>query len=270
MPHEYLERYERWMQSVRYSPKTIAQRLRMAEAILQRWPDPSTATAAGVTEWLGRRRHKSPWTAATYHSAVVAFFRWLYRSGAIEADPTDSDLVVRPKARHGKPKPLSPAEEVRALAYAHGNMRAWLLLALRAGLRAAEIASFRGEYIAEDFIVLFGKGEKEASIPTHPELWLLAQDYPRVGWWFPSPAHEGHVSANSVTILVGKHFRRPEVGIPRGSVHRCRHSFATKLLRGGSDLRQVQELMRHESPTTTAIYTAVDEDDLRAAINRLT
>lgn len=275
MPHEYLERYERWVRG-HSSENTTRQRVRMAARVLARWPDPGRATPEEITDWLGamgqgRARPLKPWTRATYYSDTRAFFKWLAAAGLILTNPTAGDLFTdaRPSARAGIPKPLSPAEEARALGAAHGNMEAWLLLALRAGLRAHEIAGFTGESIEQDHIVLIGKGHKEAAIPTHPELWTLAQRFPRRGWWFPSPAHEGHVSADSVTILVGRHFRRPEVDIPSGSIHRARHTYATSLLRRGANMRQVQTLMRHSSPATTAIYTAVDEDELRNAINLL-
>jgi integrase/recombinase XerD len=54
-----------------------------------------------------------------------------------------------------------------------------------------------------------------------------------------------------------------------GSIHRCRHTYATQLLRAGVNIRVVQTLMRHASLTSTQIYTAVDEDERRDAINRL-
>lgn len=270
MPHEYLEQYARWMRAAGRSPKTIDQRTRMAERLLRQWPDPGTVEPGDIADWLGGMDGDlAKWTRATYHGDIRSFFRWLADAGHIREDPTDSRLVERPRARAGLPKPLTAAEEARALEHAHGNMRAWLLLALRAGLRASEIAAFRGEEIAEDYVVLVGKGSKEAAIPTHPDLWDLAQHYPRRGWWFPSPAHGGHVSGNSVSILVGRHFRRPEVDIPKGSIHRCRHTFGTTLQRATHDLRQTQTLMRHSSPATTAIYTAMDEDGLRDAINQL-
>ena len=270
VPHMYVEQYRRWMRSVGRSETTIKQRTRMAERILERWPDPGKVEPNDIADWLGSMdENLTRWTRATYHGDVRAFFGWLAEAGHIHADPTDSKLVQRPQARAGLPKPLTAAEEFRALDHAHGNMRAWLLLALRAGLRASEIAAFRGEEIAEDYIVLIGKGSKEAAIPTSADLWEIAQDFPRRGWWFPSPAHGGHVSGNSVTILVGRHFRRPEVDIPKGSIHRCRHTFGTKLQRATHDLRKTQTLMRHSSPATTAIYTAMDEDDLRDAINMI-
>ena len=54
-----------------------------------------------------------------------------------------------------------------------------------------------------------------------------------------------------------------------GSLHRCRHTYATELLRAGANIRVVQTLMRHASLSSTQIYTAVDENERREGIRRL-
>lgn len=268
-----LDRYARWMESAGRAPKTIDMRTRIAKQVLTRWPDPEDVTTADLTEWLGAMRNErtgeplSRWSRATYYSGVKALFKWLAAIGAVSIDPTASDLFERPRSPKGTPKPLTLTEERDALRVARGNTRAWLLLALRAGLRAHEIAKVRGEDVTPDHIFVKGKGGKAAYLPTHPEVWQLAERYPRTGWWFPSPEHDGHISADTVTIVTGRLFRT--VGIPSGSIHRARHSYGTALLRRGVNMRIVQELMRHESLATTALYTAVDEDERRAAINLL-
>jgi integrase/recombinase XerD len=265
-----LDGYAQWMQSSGWTARTVDQRLRRARKILERWPDPTGVTPGEIVEYLGWSEVLKPTSRATYYNDTKAFFRWMTGLGLISANPMDSDLVVKPRPSPGTPKPLSRDEEARALAFARGDVRAYLLLALRAGLRASEIAAFRGEQIAEDFIILVGKGAKEAGIPTHPDLWHLAQEYPRRGAWFPSPYVPGKtVRGSTVGIAISRLFRRQDVDIPTGSIHRCRHSYATNLLRSGANLRQVQELMRHASLNTTAVYTAVSEDELRTAINRL-
>ena len=265
-----LLRYTRWMQSADRAEKTVAMRVRIAEQVLDLWPDPDDATTAELTEWLGAMRHQrtgeplSRWSRSTYHSGVKAFFKWLTATGAIGIDPTASDLFERPRPPKGLPKPLTPTEEREALRLARGSTRTWLLLALREGLRAHEVAKIRGEDVTEEHLYVKGKGGKETYLPTHPDVWAEAQRYPRQGWWFPSPEHDGHVSADTVTIMTGRLFRA--AGIPKGSIHRARHTYGTALLRRGVNMRIVQELMRHESLATTALYTAVDEDERRAAI----
>jgi site-specific recombinase XerD len=141
---------------------------------------------------------------------------------------------------------------------------AWLTLALYAGLRAHEIAKIRGEDVTEDTIYVRGKGGVDAQIPTHPVVWALALDRPRTGWWFPSSASTlGHVRSTSVSTETTKLFTANGI---EGSIHRCRHTYATQLLRAGANIRVVQELMRHKSLSSTQIYTAVDEEELRNGI----
>jgi integrase/recombinase XerD len=264
-----VEEYDQWMRTWT-AEKTRTARTRMAARTQERFPDLTAVTTTDLTAWLSSVELKS-WSRATYHGNIRAFFKWLAMTGRIEVDPTDSDLFRRPKVRQGTPKPLSPAEESRALAAASGNIRAWLLLALRAGFRAHEIAKVRGEDVTEESITVFGKGGKEVALPIHPDLWALAAKYPRRGWWFPSPKHgpAAHVSAESVSILIGRHFRSPSVDIPTGSIHRARHTYASRLRRQGVDLLDIQELMRHESVATTQIYAKGDRESLRAAINLL-
>ncbi|MBS41603.1 MAG: hypothetical protein CMH83_00210 [Nocardioides sp.] len=267
---DLLLRYERWMLSTGWSPRTQHQRLRRAAMILDVWSDPSTATPTEIAEWLGTKTHLKAWSRATYFNDTKAFFRWLTAADHIPTDPMESDLILRPRVTPGLPKPLSPDEEARALAAARGDVRAYLLLALRAGLRATEIATLTGEHVTRQHIRLVGKGAKEAVIPTHPELWDLADEYPREGYWFPSvydPARP--ITGATVGAATKKLFARPDVNIPSGSIHRCRHTYATDLLRGGANVRQVQELMRHSSLVTTATYTAVADEELREAVGRL-
>ena len=270
---DLLDRYERWMRAAGWSYRTQQQRRRMASHVLDLWPDPRQITADDLIDWLSdlgtshdTGEQLSKWTRATYHSHVRAFFKWLTSTGVIEVNPTTAEHFTRPKPPSGRPKPLTRSEEARALMAARGNVHAWLLLALRQGLRAHEIAKVRGEDVTEELIHVTGKGGKSAYLPTHPDVWRLAQDYPRRGYWFPSPAHDGHISSNSVSIMVGRLFR--SLGI-EGSIHRARHSYGTSLLRNGANMRVVQQLMRHSSPASTALYTAVDEDEMRAAINLL-
>lgn len=270
---ELLHRFDLWMRSAGRADKTIQMRLVMARQVLDRWPDPCEPTDADLSEWLGGMRNRltgeplSPAARATYYSGVRAFFQWLTLIGVVRVDPTATPLFQRPRVGKGLPRPLSVTEERRVLLAARGNTRAWLLLALRAGLRAHEIAKIRGEDVTAESVYVKGKGGKESYLPTHPDIARLAEEYPARGWWFPSSEHDGHVSADSVSILVGRLFRA--CGIPKGSIHRARHTYATTLRRMGVDLFDIQDLMRHESVATTEIYAKGDLSKLRDAINML-
>ena len=231
----------------------------------QGWPAVEEITRLHVEMFLGASDFK-PWTRATYYTHLRTFFTWALEVELIDSDPMHG--VRRPRAGGTKPKPLRDEQVDAVMEIARGHPRAWMLLALYAGLRAHEIAKIRGEDVQEHLIFVRGKGAKEASLPTHRKIWALAQQYPRTGWWFPSVAAEGHVSGNTVGIRVGFLFR--DAGIEEGSIHRCRHTYATRLLRQGTNVRVVQDVMRHASLATTQVYLEVNDKERSTAIGLLT
>ena len=254
--------YADWMLAHNLRPRTIEQRVEFADWRLREWRtwDLDSATIAG---WLGRY---SGWTKQTYYGHLVSVYKWRIDTGATDRSPMD--VIRRPPTPRPQPKPLTPSEVVAVLDGTTGHLRSWMLLALLAGLRVHEIAKLRGQDIDEACIVVDGKGGQLATIPTHPDLWDLAQTYPRHGLWFPSPVRRGeHYTADHISGRVADRFRA--VGIARGSIHRLRATYGTNLLRNGANLRVVQTLMRHSSLATTEHYLGVDEDERAEAIRRL-
>ncbi len=258
---EVLEEYARWMRSWGASESTVRQRLVCVRARMKEW-GPDGFTQRNIEGFLGRP-DLAQWSRSTYHSHLMSFCSWLEATGASESNPMSS--VRKSKRPKPAPRPLSEAEVELILSRATGRERDWVLLAMLAGLRAHEIAKIRGQDVSPDGIYVEGKGGSRNTLPTHPDLWQMAQRYPRTGYWFPS-RKGGHVNAATVTNRVSALFTR--LGIS-GSVHRARHTYGTRLLRAGVNIRKVQKLMRHANLETTATYTAVDEDELRAAVGLL-
>lgn len=254
-----LHAYEGWLRAQGARPSTIDKRLVVVAAGLRDWP--SEPTSDDLTDWLGRPG-LAAWSRVTYYGHVRSYFRWLHETGRREDNPTDR--VPAPKAPRGQPRPLTDAECARVMVAADGRMRLWLLLSLLAGLRAHEVAKLRREDVTERAIFVRGKGGREDYLPTHPDLWAVIEPMPG-GWLFPSP-RGGHVTAHSVSVETSRHFSRLGVA---GSLHRCRHTFGTRLLRSGTNIRVVQELMRHTSLEVTARYLLVDDDEASAAIRAL-
>lgn len=258
--------YEQWLRSWA-SEKTAEARVTLASAFLNDY-GLAGVTARNVQEFLARPvkktgKPKSKWTRATYHNHLTDLCNWLVASGYIDTSPMED---VKATKRPGPaPRPLTQVEAERVLGVVEGEVRDWLLCAMLAGLRVSEIARLRGEDIGVDGVFVRGKGDVSATLPCHPDLWEMAQRYPRHGYLWPGN-FDGHINPQQISLTVGRLFR--SLGIS-GSIHRGRHYYATTLLRQGVNIRRVQKLMRHANLETTATYTAVDEDELRDAINLL-
>lgn len=254
---EIIDEYETWLRSWGAAERTIEARRTLATSRLREW-GLDGFTPANLTAFLARDLSK--WTRATYHSNLSDFCAWLAAAGYLDEDPMPG--IRKPKRPKSLPRPLSEAEVTRVLDVTEGRVRDWVLLALLAGLRASEIAKLCGDDVAADGLYVEGKGGTVVTLPCHPDLWDMAQRYPRHGFWFPGP-DDGHMRGQQISLIVGRLFHA--MGI-HGSIHRCRHVYGTRLLRAGVHIRRVQQMMRHASLDTTANYTAVDEDELRAAI----
>lgn len=256
--------YESWMRSWGAAETTVRLRMGVAQTLVDAGVDPYSTTTQELTDYLSRH-HWTGWTLATYHSALRNLFGWLADTGQIEVDPMAK--MRRPRTPKTQPRPLTSEQASRLLATATPRVRTYLSLALFAGLRAHEIAAIEGRDVTRETIYVVGKGGKPAHIPTHPLVWEQARLYPRDGYWFPGRGRTGHVSREYVSRQVSELMRTQGL---EGSIHRCRHTYATTLLRSGVNIRVVQELMRHESLTSTQAYTLVEDSERVAAIGRLT
>lgn len=265
-----LAAYVTWLHSWAAN-RTVKARHVFIAARLRQWGGLSGFTEDNVLAFfaeIAERHHeqgvKSAWTIPTYHNHLSDFSAWAVAAGHIEVDPmANIRKQRRPKSR---PRPLSDPEVERALGAATGRVRDWMLLALLAGLRVSEIAAMRGEHVGTGGLYVEGKGGSVEVLPMRPELREMALRYPSSGYWFPG-SDRGHVRGNYVSRHVAEVFR--SVGIVEGSAHRLRHTYGTRLLRSGVNIRKVQKLMRHANLETTAGYTAVDEDELQAAVDML-
>lgn len=264
MSDELLDAYAAWMRSWDAAPNTITARLTVLRPRLEQWGGVTGVTTANIEAWLASLPPDKPWTKSTYYSHAKSLCDWLVATHRLPEHPMTGGKIRPARRPKGVPRALSEVEVTRALEAASGDLRTWLVLALSIGLRAHEIAKLRGEDVGEDHVFVRGKGGVLAELPTHPDVWALAQGYPRQGYWFPANTDTGHIPRERISTKVGLHFRK--CGIPHGSIHRARHLYATRLLRRGAHIRLVQKLMRHADVATTSGYTAVDEDELRAAI----
>ncbi|MDR7253683.1 integrase [Nocardioides sp. BE266] len=262
---DLLDQYATYLRSWQARPTTIKARLTLARSRLLAW-GVEGFTRGNIEQFLatdanGNERKK--WTTSTYYNHLTDFCAFLVAAGRLETSPMDG--VRRSKPPSKSPKPLTLSEQTRVLSVVEGEVRDWILIALLSGLRAFEIAKLRGEDFTSEGIYVVGKGDKEATIACHPDLAEMASRYPATGYWFPG-GEDGHVRGQQISLTVGRLFR--SLGIS-GSIHRCRHTYGTNLLRQGVNVRVLQRLMRHASLDTTAGYLAVVTDEERDAILKL-
>jgi integrase len=139
-----------------------------------------------------------------------------------------------------------------------------MILAGWAGLRCCEIAPLRGDDITDRILtVQRGKGGRPREIPTHARIWAAVADLPGGNLMEATGGR-----ADPSWLSRAARWRLRSLGVTEGGLHRWRHTCATRLLASGANIREVQELMGHESLASTQIYTDVS-DGLRAAMSAL-
>jgi integrase/recombinase XerD len=178
--------------------------------------------------------------------------------------------VPRPRKERKLPSVLSQSE-IKKILWSIENLkhRVLLLLIYSSGLRVGEVVRLKVFDVDKERMMLMikqGKGKKDRytilSEVALEELNLYEQVFKPSNWLFPGQGKSKHLTERSIQ----KVFEQAcfKVGLrKRVSIHTLRHSFATHLLEGGTDLRYIQELLGHRSPKTTEIYTHVSQKSIR-------
>lgn len=264
--NDILRAWQAWQRGQGLSENTI----RIRERVLRHFFDltgcgPLTIDANHVIEYVGRR-DLSAGSRSTYHRFLTAYSQWLIRTERRVDDPTVK--TPKPRQPRGVPRPIGDTELPAIIAACvRRSTKMMIYLAAFQGLRVHEIAKIRGEDVnlAEGNLTVVGKGDKLAVLPLHADVAEFAEKFPRRGYWFkPSPESTAHIHAGSVTAVIKRACER--AGYFDRTAHQFRHWYASALLESGVDIRYVQELMRHESLSTTQIYTKVSDGKLREAI----
>lgn len=240
-----------------------------------RWCHTEQLTLARVTHtdiirWLDSLDHGSR-TRYAYTSIIGTLYGWLLREEIVERDPTVR--VERPRLGRYLPRPADPAAVARALVDAEPRVVAMIALGAFAGLRRFEIPALRVEDLLlhrkPPLVLVHGKGNKERLVPLHDDVIaaLRAHGIPKTGWIFPSPTTRRGLSPNYVGKLMTEPFEHLDGHV---TPHMLRHLFGTQCYEDSDgDLRLVQELMGHASPTSTAIYTAFSRPKAERVVRNL-
>jgi len=227
-------------------------------------------------------KNVKPRSQARIVSGIKSFYRFLLYDGTIQDDPTV--LLDAPKIGLHLPDVLSVPEieaiiNVIDLSTPEGHRnRALVEVMYGCGLRVSEVVTLRLSHLffEEGFIKVLGKGNKERFVPIGSMAQKMVKLYME-GARKKLKIKKGeedylflnrrghHLTREMVFMLVKKWAK--EAGIEKSiSPHTFRHSFATHLVEGGADLRAVQQMLGHESITTTEIYTHLDKDYIRSTM----
>lgn len=230
---------------------------------------PAEVTGVSLVRFFARQTQWAQETRRGNRNSCVSFFGWAAKNGRIPTDPS-ADL---PSVSPAPPAPKPAPERVYCAAMIAAGPREMLMLQLAAelGLRRSEVAQVATADLFEGLdgyqLVVHGKGGKTRILPVSDDLGDLiaagaaghTDGAPADGYLFPN-RDGGHLSPQHV----GKLCARLMPGI--WTMHKLRHRFATRALRGCLNIRAVQTMLGHASVATTEIYTAVDDAEVRAAM----
>ena len=242
--------------------------------------DLSIRDLADYAGWLHDRK-LAPASIARHIVSLKVLFRYMQLEGAMTENL--AELLGSQKLWERVPKVLSPAQIDRLFLCPDQNDpywrrdRAMLELLYATGCRASEISNLRlcDTHLDEGFCICRGKGDKERMTPLNiraveavrlyleTERPLLAARVPSPPEWMLLSYRGRRLGRERIWELLKRYALRAGAP-PEVSPHTLRHSFATHLLAGGADLRQVQEMLGHASIATTQIYTHVDPSRLKA------
>jgi integrase/recombinase XerD len=235
-------------------------------------------TGAGVTGFVvAACPGRAAGTAKLIVCALRSLLRWLHLTGRIPAPLTDAVPAVAGWRLTGLPRGLTPGQ-LRALLTSPDRRTATgrrdyavLLLLSRLGLRAGEVAALGLDDVdwRDGQIQVRGKGNRVERLPLPTDVGAAIAGYLRRGR--PATAldravfvrvHAPHraLTTGGITMIVFDNAARAGLGAVHA--HRLRHTAATAMLRAGSPLAEVGQVLRHRSALTTAIYAKVDRDAL--------
>jgi integrase/recombinase XerD len=235
-----------------------------------------------LSEYVGwlRTEGLAAASVARHVISLKIFFRYLQVEGVLKENP--AELLGASKLWQRVPQVLTQTT-IGKLLHAVANNDPWprrdramLELLYATGCRASELSALalRDTHLDEGWCRCVGKGDKERLVPIgkpaisaireyleheRPKLAARAKSAP--GWLLLSPRGQ-KLARERIWELVKRYAARAGLS-DEVSPHTLRHCFATHLLAGGADLRQVQELLGHASIATTQIYTHVDSSRLK-------
>ncbi|NLU31691.1 MAG: tyrosine recombinase XerC [Clostridiaceae bacterium] len=228
--------------------------------------------------YTSRMRDNTAVTRARKVASLRSFYKYLFSKAKL-IDYNPAAELDSPKVVHRLPKYLNIDESIQLLESVEGDNRerdyAILVLFLNCGLRLSELVGINLSDIRGDTLTVIGKGNKERTIYLNQACLNAIDAYRRVrpvegvkdkNALFLSERKQ-RISPKTVQYLVKKYIAAAGLDTRKYSTHKLRHTAATLMYKHGNvDIRALQSILGHASIATTEIYTHVDDEQLRRAV----
>lgn len=283
---DWLERYTIYLRSECHLADNTVQAYGRDLDRMATWLDgrsPTKLDIRDLSEFVGylKKEKLAPSSISRHIVAVRMFYKFLQVEGAVQDNP--AELLATQKMWQRVPKVLTSAAVERFLTAPHRTDVLWqrdraiLELMYATGCRVSEVANMHmaNAHLSDGYCLAEGKGSKQRMVPLgrqaveaiqlylkdlRPKL-ANGKDLAEVPWLILSRTGK-RLRREAIWELVKRYALRADID-PNITPHTLRHSFATHLLAGGADLRQIQEMLGHASIQTTQIYTQVESSRLK-------
>lgn len=233
--------------------------------------------------YVDKSRGNSNSTKSRKVSSIRSFFDYLFKIGLLDNNPATA--LESPKTDDRQPVYLTLPQVERLLTKVLENKieeyrkrdYAIIMLFLNCGLRLSELSSIDIDKIRDnDTLTVIGKGNKERTVFLNKSCIEAIKDYLEI-----RPAvhnndkkalflskRKNRMSNRAIQHMIDRYLEKAGLDTSIYSTHKLRHTAATLMYKYGNvDIRALQEILGHESVSTTQIYTHIDDDRLRSAIN---
>nr|MBK9652776.1 site-specific integrase [Bacteroidota bacterium] len=268
-----VDKYILWLKSKRYSDSTIKVYTEALTTFLKYYSNKAVHEINNQDVIMFNNDYILKYNlSASYQNQVVNAIKLFFRT--IENRNLNIDIIHRPKKADKLPNVLSK-DEVKAILEAPTNMKHKIMLSLiyACGLRCGELLNLLPQHIdSKRNIILIqnAKGKKDRIVPLSPKILILLREYfnkyKPVTYLFEGQITGTKYDARSLQQVLKQSLVKANISKPV-TLHWLRHSFATHLLEGGTDLRYIQELLGHSSSRTTEIYTHVSTKSIQNIIS---
>lgn len=263
-----IESFARWMDEKRFAPNTINTYVHVTHLFLSYLIHKQIKTITPL--WIQRFNYQhiicNNYSIAYQNQCISGIKKYLEYTN----NPIDLEMIQRPNKPKKLPVVLSQTEVARLIQGTHNlKHRALLALLYSAGLRIGEALRLELTDIDSARMLIFirsAKGKRDRYTLLSQKILELLREYYKVY----KPCHYifegstgGMYTASSARKVLIYNLHKSNIFKKGITLHSLRHSFATHLLENGTDLRYIQELLGHQSPKTTMIYTHVTQKNIQ-------